>query len=166
MLRPATHMPVSPAVRWFDAGQFAEGVIAIGQGARGVIAIGQGASGVIAVGQLSRGFIAVGQLALGVLAFGQLAVGLVWAGGMVSVSALRGPSLLGLGALGSWSWRDLRRLRFRAIERRAARPKPWQIVVLLALAALVWFVGLQPVIHDLVKTDGILDPEPEPRVLR
>ena len=26
--------------------------------------------------------------------------------------------------------------------------------------------GVEPVIHDLVKHDGILNPEPEPRVLR
>jgi hypothetical protein len=37
---------------------------------------------------------------------------------------------------------------------------------MLAVTALVWFVGLQPVIHDIVKDGGILDPEPTPRVLR
>lgn len=153
-------------MRWFDAGQFAEGFVAIGQGARGFIAIGQGASGVIAIGQLSRGVVAFGQLSLGVFAFGQLAVGLVWAGGMVSIAALRGPSLLGLGLFGSWAWRDLRRLRFRAIERRDGRIGWWRYALFAAVAALVWFAGLQPVIHDLVKDGGILDPEPEPRILR
>jgi hypothetical protein len=153
-------------VRWVDAGQFAEGVFAFGQGARGVVAVGQGASGVIAIGQLSRGVIAFGQLSLGVFAFGQLAVGLVWAGGMVSVAALRGPSLLGVGLFGAWPWRDLRRLRFRAIEWRAGRPGVWRIAVMLAVAAVVWFFGVEPVIDDLVKRDGILNPEPEPRVLR
>lgn len=153
-------------MRWFDAGQFAEGFVAIGQGARGFIAIGQGASGVIAIGQLSRGVIAFGQLSLGVFAFGQLAVGLVWAGGMVSIAALRGPSLLGVGLFGAWPWHDLRRLRFRAIERRPGRPGVWRIAVMLAVTAVVWFFGVEPVIHDLVKHDGILNPEPEPRVLR
>ena len=153
-------------MRWFDAGQFAEGFVAVGQGARGFIAIGQGASGVIAIGQLSRGVVAVGQLALGVFAFGQLAVGLVWAGGMVSVAALRGPSLLGIGLLGAWPWRDLRRLRFGAIERRPGRPSWWRVVVMLAVTALVWFVGVRPVVHDLVEQDGILHPEPDPRILR
>lgn len=153
-------------MRWFDAGQFAEGFVAVGQGARGVIAIGQGASGVIAIGQLSRGVIAVGQLALGVFAFGQLAVGLVWAGGMVSVGGLRGPALLGVGLFGKWPWRELRRLRFAAIELRPGRPAWWRIAAMIAVAALVWFVGVQPVIHDIVKDGGILHPEPEPRVLR
>lgn len=153
-------------MRWFDAGQFAEGFIAVGQGARGVIAIGQAASGVIAVGQLSRGFIAVGQLAVGVFAFGQLAVGLVWAGGMLSISGLSGPSLFGVGLFGTWRWRDLRRLRIRSVERRPGRASWWRIAVMLALTTLVWFVGLEPVIHDLVKTGGILNPEPEPRILR
>lgn len=153
-------------MRWFDAGQFAEGFVAIGQGARGFIAIGQGASGVIAIGQLSRGVIAVGQLSLGVFAFGQLAVGLVWAGGMVSIAALRGPSLLGVGLFGAWPWRDVRRLRLRAIERRPGRPGAWRIVVMLAVAALVLLVGVRPVVNDLVKHDGILNPEPEPRILR
>lgn len=153
-------------MRWFDAGQFPEGFIAVGQGARGVIAIGQGASGVIAIGQLSRGVFAVGQLALGVFAFGQLAVGLVWAGGMVSVGGLRGPSLVGVGLFGTWPWRDLRRLRFRAIALRPGRPAWWRLVAMLAVAALVWFVGVQPVIHDIVKDGGILHPEQAPRVLR
>jgi hypothetical protein len=153
-------------VRWFDAGQFAEGVIAVGQGAQGVIAIGQGASGIIAIGQLSRGVIGVGQLALGVFAFGQLAVGLVWAGGMVSIGGLRGPSLLGIGLFGALPWRELRRMRFGAIERRQGRPAWWRAAAMLAVAGLVWFVGLQPVLHDLVKDGGILHPEPTPRVLR
>jgi hypothetical protein len=153
-------------VRWFDAGQYAEGVVAVGQGARGVIAIGQGASGVIAVGQLARGVVAVGQLAIGVFAFGQLAVGLVWAGGMVSFGGLRGPSLLGLGLFGSWRWHDVRRLRWRGVERHAGDVARWRWAVAVALLALVWLVALQPVLADLFGSGGVFDPEPEPRILR
>lgn len=86
---------------------------------------------------------------------------------MVSIAALRGPSLLGVGLFGAWPWHDLRRLRFRAIERRPGRPGVWrEFAVMLAVTAVVWFFGVEPVIHDLVKHDGILNPEPEPRVLR
>jgi hypothetical protein len=153
-------------MRVFAVGQSPTGVIAIGQIPTGVIAIGQGATGVIAIGQLARGMIAIGQLALGVIAFGQLSIGVLWSGGMLSVGALEGPTLLGAGLFGRWRLRDLRRLRFRSIERREG-PRSWvRLAAFVAIGALVWFVALQPLLHDLLREGGILRDEPGPRVLR
>ena len=76
-------------VKFFDAGQHAQGFIAIGQEATGVIAIGQSATGFFALGQTALGFIAIGQLARGVFVVGQLAIGIVAVG------------QLGLGVWGS-----------------------------------------------------------------
>jgi hypothetical protein len=89
-------------VRFFDAGQRAEGFIAIGQEAVGVIAIGQLAVGVIAIGQLARGVFVVGQLAVGVVAIGQLAIGVY---GGVGMMAITGRWVKGLG-FAIWPKRD------------------------------------------------------------
>lgn len=150
-------------MRWFDAGQFAEGVVALGQDARGVLAIGQGATGVIAIGQLSRGVIAVGQLAVGVFAFGQLAVGLAWAGGMVSVGGLKGPALLGFGVFGEWPWSDLRRLRLGGITWSQSTIWWLQPAALITVVVLVWLVCLQPLGSELFGDGGVLrEPPPTP----
>ena len=91
-------------MKFFDAGQHAEGFIAIGQEARGVIAIGQEATGVFALGQMALGFIAIGQLARGVFMVGQLAVGVVAVGQLsldifdsVGMLAIAGRWVKGLG---------------------------------------------------------------------
>ncbi len=63
---------------FFDAGQEAHGVIAIGQVATGYVAIGQMATGVIAVGQLARGVFVVGQLAVGCCGVGMVGLGVFW----------------------------------------------------------------------------------------
>lgn len=72
-------------VRFFDVGDQAEGVIALGQFATGVIAIGQVATGVIAIGQVARGVLAVGQGAVGIFAFGQGSLGAYYAVGMIGL---------------------------------------------------------------------------------
>jgi len=77
-------------VRFFDAGQHANGIIAIGQEATGVIAIGQMATGVIAIGQLARGGIAIGQAAFGIWSVGMLSGGLYKAHGMIGAAGNRG----------------------------------------------------------------------------
>lgn len=77
-------------VRFFDAGQHANGIIALGQEATGVIAIGQVATGVVAIGQLARGGIAIGQAAFGIWSIGMAAGGLYKAHGMIGVAGNRG----------------------------------------------------------------------------
>jgi len=99
-------------VKFFDAGQRAEGFIAIGQEAVGVIAIGQVALGFIAIGQMARGVFVVGQLAVGVVAVGQLALG-VWGG--VGMMAITGRWVKGLG-LAIWPKRESELKLPKAIE--------------------------------------------------
>ena len=77
-------------MRFFDAGQHANGIIAIGQEATGVIAIGQMATGVVAIGQLARGGIAIGQAAFGIWSIGMLSGGLYKAHGMIGAAGNRG----------------------------------------------------------------------------
>jgi hypothetical protein len=77
-------------MRFFDAGDNAVGIIAVGQQATGVLAFGQMATGVIAVGQLARGGFVVGQLAFGLVGWGQVGAGMFHAVGMVGVGGRRG----------------------------------------------------------------------------
>ena len=141
-------------------GAEATGVVAIGQVATGVIAIGQLATGVIAIGQLSRGVIAFGQLSVGVVTAGQLSAGVAWAGG-IGMGGTAGPGLV-FGLLG--------RLRLRPhvqFQRARAGSTPAMIGRLLlglALAALVGFVAIGPLLHDLTRVGGVF--RAPPHVLR
>lgn len=156
-------------MRWFAVGQSPTGVVAIGQVPTGVIAIGQGATGVIAIGQLARGVIVFGQLTVGLIAFGQVSVGAVWSGGMLSIGGVGGPSLLGTGLFGRLGLRSLVRLRLGRFEahRPAPRRRAIAVAVWVVVAALVWFVALGPLLHDLTRVGGILrQAPPGPRVLR
>ncbi|MFT3775708.1 MAG: hypothetical protein QM820_60955 [Minicystis sp.] len=76
-------------MKFFDAGDNATGIIAVGQHATGFFALGQMATGVIAVGQLARGGIAIGQLAVGLVGWGQVGVGIFSAAGMVGIGGRR-----------------------------------------------------------------------------
>lgn len=155
-------------MRWVAVGQSPTGVIAIGQVPTGVVAIGQGATGVIAIGQLARGVVAVGQLAVGVVAFGQLAIGLAWGGGMVAYGGVGGPALLGTETFGTLPLRALLRCRVGAgaYRLRTGRRGWLTIATWFAALALVWFVALHPLWHDLTRDGGILHDEPGDRVLR
>jgi hypothetical protein len=147
-------------VRVISFGADSTGFIAIGQLATGFIAIGQVATGVIAVGQLSRGVVAIGQLSLGVVTVGQLSAGAAWAGG-IGVGGTAGPGLV-FGLLG--------RLRVRPhvqFERAPVRHPKGVVVRSLVgagLLALVWFVALGPLLHDLTRVGGVF--RSPPRVLR
>jgi hypothetical protein len=77
-------------MKFFDAGDNAQGFIAVGQVATGFIAFGQMATGVIAIGQLARGVIAIGQLGIGFIGWGQGGVGIFHAAGMLGVGGRRG----------------------------------------------------------------------------
>jgi hypothetical protein len=76
-------------MKFFDAGDNATGIIAVGQQATGFFALGQMATGVIAIGQLARGGIAIGQLAVGLVGWGQCGAGLYSAAGMVGIGGRR-----------------------------------------------------------------------------
>ncbi len=143
-------------------GQEATGVIAIGQQATGVIAIGQLATGVIAVGQLARGVIVIGQLAVGVVSFGQLAVGLGWVGGMLGAGAVRGPGLLVGGFYGRLGLGDLRRGRLNRVawRERHEMTRPWRLLAMIVIAAVVVHVAVRPVVHELTRVGGILRDPP------
>ena len=68
-------------MKFFDVGENAYGVIAIGAQATGFFALGQIANGyILAIGQSAFGFIAIGQLARGVFVVGQLAIGIFTVG--------------------------------------------------------------------------------------
>lgn len=135
-------------MKFFDAGQHAEGFIAIGQVATGVIAIGQVATGVIAIGQIARGVIVIGQLAIGVVGFGQAVVALTYGGGMFGVAGIRvRQSLLVLGLAGSSDpWPRGRRFPGPApIEWRRTAPvlTAARAVAAAGVVLLVFFVGLR-----------------------
>jgi hypothetical protein len=151
-------------VRLIAFGQEAVGVIAIGQVATGVVAIGQVATGVVAIGQLARGVIVIGQLALGVAALGQLAIALVWATGMASVAAFRGPLLLSLGLFGEFhprqSWRSHRWVG--RLERHRGWSLIWRLAVLAVIATLVVFIVVLPLLHELTRVNGIFRSPPPP----
>lgn len=76
-------------MKFFDAGDNATGIIAVGQHATGFFALGQMATGVIAIGQLARGGIAIGQLAVGLVGWGQCGAGIFSAAGMVGIGGRR-----------------------------------------------------------------------------
>jgi hypothetical protein len=80
--------------RIFDAGQHANGIIAVGQLATGFIAIGQSALGVIAIGQLARGVIAIGQASFGVVSIGMVSGGLLGATAMGGVAGRKGKGFI------------------------------------------------------------------------
>ncbi len=139
-------------------------VIAVGVAPTGVIAIGQLATGVIAVGQLARGVIVVGQLAIGIVTFGQLSLGFAWAGGQLATGAVEGPSQVGVGAFGKLGFSDLthgRWARFTAWRlvgvRRWAAP-----LIMIGVGCLVWFVALDPLLHELTKVGGVFREPPRP----
>jgi hypothetical protein len=81
-------------MKFFDAGDHATGIIAVGQQATGVFAFGQMATGVVAVGQLARGGFVIGQLAFGLVGWGQCGVGVYQAAGMVGIGGRRGLGLV------------------------------------------------------------------------
>ena len=150
-------------MRWFSAGQEAVGVVAIGQQATGVIAIGQLSTGVVAIGQLSRGVIVIGQLSVGVICIGQLAVGLGWVAGMLGIGALDGGALASLGLYGHLPFGALRRGRLGELRWQPGAIRSWwRAVVFAAIAALVVWVALAPVVHELVRVGGILREPPPP----
>lgn len=151
-------------MKFFDAGQEAQGFIAVGQMATGVIAIGQLATGVIAIGQLARGVIVIGQLAVGVVAFGQLIAALTYGGGMVGLAGIRvRQSLLVYGILGtSDPWPRGRRYPWRApIEwkRTSATVTAVRAVLGAAVAVAVVWIG---VLWMLDLPDRIQGPESPP----
>ena len=148
-------------MRAISFGAEAKGIIAIGQLATGVIAIGQLATGVVAIGQLSRGVFAVGQLSLGVVAFGQLSAGLAWAGGMLGVGGTAGPGVV-FGLLGRLRVRP--QWRFEPTDSRRTTSVVFRTFVGAALLALVWFVALGPLLHELTRVGGVF--RSPPRVLR
>jgi hypothetical protein len=76
--------------RIFDAGQHAQGFIAVGQFATGFIAIGQVATGVIAVGQVARGGIAIGMASFGIVSIGMASAGLLNTFALIGVAGRRG----------------------------------------------------------------------------
>lgn len=147
-------------MRVISFGAEAKGFIAIGQLATGVIAIGQLATGVIAVGQLSRGVFAVGQLSLGVVTVGQLSAGVAWAGG-IGVGGTAGPGLV-FGLLGRLRIRP--RVQFEPRGNRAPKSIVLRAIVGAGLLALVWFVALGPLLHELTRVGGVF--RSPPRVLR
>jgi hypothetical protein len=143
-------------VRVIAFGAEAKGIVAIGQLATGVVAIGQVATGVIAIGQLSRGVVAFGQLSVGIVTGGQLSAGLAWAGGL-GVGGSAGPGLiLGLaGRLRVHPYVEFRRARVRGKVSIVMR-----VVAGLALAALVWFVAVGPLLHELTRVGGVFRSPP------
>lgn len=152
--RAAGQLPASfTAVRIFDAGLEAHGVIAVGQIATGVIAIGQFATGVIAIGQVARGVIALGQLAVGIAGAGQIGAGVLYGAGMVGIGAFAG-GFIPLGPFGRL--RVLRLLRGEEGWAERVRPALGLIVVWAAAAALIWFGALGPLGDALFARGGIL----------
>jgi hypothetical protein len=137
-------------------GAEAKGIIAIGQVATGVVAIGQLATGVIAIGQLSRGVVAFGQLSVGVVTGGQLSAGLAWSGGL-GVGGTAGPGLV-LGLAGRLRVRPY--IEFRRAAVRGKISIAWRVLAGLALAALVWFVAVGPLLHELTRVGGVFRSPP------
>jgi hypothetical protein len=81
---------VADVARFFDAGQHANGFIAVGQLATGFIAIGQMSLGVIAIGQLARGVVAIGQASFGIVSVGMVSGGLLGATAMGGIAGRKG----------------------------------------------------------------------------
>lgn len=63
-------------MRWFDFGEEAHGILAVGQFATGVVAVGQVSYGLVSIGQVAFGGIAIGQLAVGCVSIGMAGAGL------------------------------------------------------------------------------------------
>ena len=72
-------------MRWFDFGEEAHGVVAIGQFATGVVAVGQFAHGVVAIGQFAFGVVAFGQVAVGGVTVGLVGAGMYFTVAMLGV---------------------------------------------------------------------------------
>ncbi|MFH2071679.1 MAG: hypothetical protein ABIJ75_02385 [Actinomycetota bacterium] len=145
-------------MRLFDVGVEPVGVVAIGVAPRGVLAIGPLATGVIAIGQVARGFVAVGQLAIGVVVIGQLAFGMWWASGQLAVAPLGGPAMLRFAPFGLLY--PGRRHRGEEDWRVPASPPPgWRMIasllVIAAVAVLVWLVAVLPVRDALFGPGGV-----------
>ena len=149
-------------MRVISVGEQPVGFVAIGQLPTGVIAIGQGATGVIAVGQLARGVIALGQLAIGFVAFGQVAVGGAWAGGMLAVAPIGGPSMLGSGLFGALPLSALRRGQWsRFVARRTSTVGLGvRVAVVVLIAIAMWFIVLAPLLDDLTRVGGVFRDPP------
>ena len=147
-------------MRLIAFGAESTGVIAIGQLATGVIAIGQLATGVIAIGQLSRGVFAFGQLSLGIVTAGQLSLGVAWSAG-IGVGGTAGPGLV-FGLIGRLRVRP--HVQFEPSPVRGRWRVVFRAVVGLAVAALVWFVAIDPLVHDLTRVGGVF--RSPPHVLR
>jgi hypothetical protein len=104
--------------------------------------------------------IAVGQLSVGVAAAGQLGVGMVFGTGMLGFGTFAG-GLLPVAGLGRMRLPDLLSLRFQPDW--IPRPlRPWRIVYVLALTAIVAVAALIPLWQELFAVDGVFY-EPPPR---
>jgi hypothetical protein len=85
---------------------------------------------------------------------------LAWAGG-IGVGGTAGPGLV-LGLLGRLRLRP--RLQFERVQVRRRRAVAVRVLVGVGLVALVWFVVLAPLVHDLTRVGGVF--RSPPRVLR
>lgn len=133
-------------IKWFDVGEQAVGVIALGQFATGVLAIGQVATGVVAVGQLARGVFVLGQLGYGAAVVAQLGASVGIVGGM-----------LGVGARRWFGW------TVGLIPSSRPHPEPsqhwsvWRAAGLVALAVGFYVVVALPVYQGLLGEGGALN---------
>ncbi len=144
------------AVRFFDFGQEATGVIAIGQIATGVLAIGQFATGVVAIGQVSRGVIALGQVSVGVAAAGQIGLGMAYGTGMLGFGTFAG-GLIPVPLVGHLRLTDLIHLRLRPV---LVKLTSWRVVLLVGIDVLVTVAALLPLWRELFGADGIFGVPP------
>jgi len=140
-------------ITWFDVGEDARGVVAIGAQATGVIAIGQVATGFVAIGQLARGVIVVGQLAAGVVTIGQLSFGVGWNAGMLGVGGTS-PGWLVLPVLDRHAPLGGQLSGVRGLLR---------ILALLGLGVVWWLLVGVPLVEGLLVEGAVLRPIPELR---
>lgn len=129
-------------MKFFDVGAEAYGWIAIGQQATGFIAIGQLALGVVAIGQLARGLVAIGQVCVGGVAIGQLGVGLAYGAGMLGLGGTAG-GMVPLAAFGRIPLRQVLTGSMADID-IAWSVRPWKLVVMVVVAAIVVPVTIVP----------------------
>jgi hypothetical protein len=129
-------------VKFFDVGVEAYGWIAIGQHATGFIAIGQLALGVVAIGQLARGLVAFGQVCVGGVAIGQVGVGLAYGAGMIGLGGTAG-GMVPLAAFGRIPLRQVFTGSMSDVD-IAWTVRPWKVLVMLVVAAIVVPVTLIP----------------------
>ena len=74
-------------MKFFDAGENAVAIIAVGVSPTGVIAIGALPLGFFALGQGARGVFVLGQLAIGLVSVGQVSLGILYSIGQLSFGA-------------------------------------------------------------------------------